>query len=54
MPCARNPAKAVEVPDGLLAFFGDRGEHWIRERLGDRHGNRCLVGALRYIRQVMR
>jgi hypothetical protein len=42
---ARDPAEAVEVLDLLLKFFGD-GERWVRGRLSDRRGNRCLVGAL--------
>jgi len=42
---ARDAAEAVEVLDLLLAFFGD-GERWVKGRLSDRRGNRCLVGAL--------
>ena len=45
---ARDPAKAVEVLDLLLKFFGD-GERWVRGRLSDRRGNRCLVGALDFV-----
>ena len=45
---ARDPAKAVEVLDLLLKFFGD-GERWGRGRLSDRPGNRCLVGALEFV-----
>jgi hypothetical protein len=45
---ARNPAEAVEVLDLLLKFFGD-GERWIKGRLSDRRGNRCLVGALEFV-----
>src|SRR5947208_2016585 len=40
-----DPAEAVEVLDLLLKFFGT-GERWVRGRLSDRRGNRCLVGAL--------
>jgi hypothetical protein len=36
-----NPAEAVEVFDLLLQFFGN-GERWVRGRLSDRRGNRCL------------
>jgi hypothetical protein len=46
-----NPAKAVLLLDSLLQFFGDNGEHWIRQRLDDGNGNRCLVGAMEYIRR---
>ena len=42
---SRDPAEAVEVLDLLLKFFGD-GERWVKGRLSDRQGNRCLVGAL--------
>ena len=42
---ARDPAEAVEVLDLLLKFFGDD-ERWVKGRLSDRRGNRCLVGAL--------
>ena len=45
---ARDPADAVEVLDLLLKFFGD-GERWVRGRLSDRRGNRCLVGALDFV-----
>jgi hypothetical protein len=32
----------------LLKFFGD-GERWVKGRLSDRRGNRCLVGALDFV-----
>ena len=44
----RDLAEAVEVLDLLLKFFGD-GERWVRGRLSDRRGNRCLVGALDFV-----
>jgi hypothetical protein len=45
---AHDPAEAVEVLDLLLNFFGD-GERWVKGRLSDRRGNRCLVGALDFV-----
>src|ERR1700737_2843189 len=45
---ASDPAEAVEVLDLLLKFFGN-GERWVRGRLSDRRGNRCLVGALDFV-----
>jgi hypothetical protein len=45
---ARDPAEAVEALDSLLKFFGD-GERWVKGRLSDRRGNRCLVGALDFV-----
>ena len=45
---ARDSAEAVEVLDLLLKFFGD-GERWVKGRLSDRRGNRCLVGALDFV-----
>src|SRR6516164_1294836 len=45
---ACDPAEAVEVLDLLLKFFGD-GERWVKGRLSDRRGNRCLVGALDFV-----
>jgi hypothetical protein len=45
---ARDPAEAVEVLDLLLKFFGN-GERWVKGRLSDRQGNRCLVGALHFV-----
>jgi hypothetical protein len=45
---ARDPAEAVEVLNRLLKFFGD-GERWVKGRLSDRRGNRCLVGALEFV-----
>jgi len=45
---ARDPTEAVEVFDRLLKFFGD-GERWVKGRLSDRRGNRCLVGALDFV-----
>jgi hypothetical protein len=47
----RDPAKAVQVLDLLLGFFGDHGEHWLQHRLGDGTGKRCLVGALGCVRR---
>src|SRR5215469_5561962 len=45
---ARDPAEAVEILNLVLKFFGD-GERWVKGRLSDRRGNRCLVGALDFI-----
>ena len=45
---AGDPAEAIEVLDLLLKFFGD-GERWVKGRLRDRRGNRCLVGALDFV-----
>ena len=45
---ARDPAEAVEVLNLILTFFGD-GECWVKGRLSDRRGNRCLVGALDFV-----
>ena len=42
-------AKAVDMLDLLIEFFDD-GERWIKGKLDDGAGNRCLVGALRDIR----
>jgi hypothetical protein len=44
----RDPAEAAEVLDLLLKFLGD-GERWVKGRLSDRRGNRCLVGALDFV-----
>ena len=46
---AHSVAKAVDMLDLLIEFFDD-GEHWIKGKLDDGAGNRCLVGALRDIR----
>jgi len=45
---ARDPAEAVEVLDLLLKFFGN-GERWVKGRLSNGRGNRCLVGALDFV-----
>ena len=45
---ARDPAEAVEILNLVLKFFGD-GERWVKGRLSDRRGNRCLVGALDFV-----
>jgi hypothetical protein len=45
---ARDPADAVQIFDLLLRFFGD-GERWVKGRLSDRRGNRCLLGALDFV-----
>ena len=50
---ARDPAKAIEVLDLLLKFFGN-GERWVKGRLSDRRGNRCLVGALDFVSAIAR
>ena len=46
---AHSAAKAVDVLDLLIEFFDD-GDRWIKGKLDDGAGNRCLVGALRDIR----
>ena len=48
---AHDPAEAVEVLDLLLKFFGD-GERWVKGRLSDRRGNRCLIGALDFVTAI--
>jgi len=45
---ARDPAEAVEILNLVLKFFGD-GERWVKGRLSDRRGNRCLIGALDFV-----
>jgi hypothetical protein len=49
----RDPAKAVQVLDAMLEFF-DGGRRWARGTLRDQYGQRCLIGALRHIRQQQR
>jgi hypothetical protein len=46
---AHSSAKAVDMLDLLIEFFDD-GDRWIKGKLDDGAGNRCLVGALRDIR----
>jgi hypothetical protein len=46
---AHSVAKAVDLLDLLIEFFDD-GERWIKGKIDDGAGNRCLVGALHYIR----
>jgi hypothetical protein len=46
---AHSAAKAVDTLDLLIEFFDD-GQRWIKGKLEDGAGNRCLVGALRDIR----
>jgi hypothetical protein len=46
---AARAATAVMMFDELLAFFED-GKRWIRDDFHDGEGNRCLVGAMAYIR----
>jgi hypothetical protein len=45
-----NPAKAVEALDLVLESFAG-GAHWTQGSFYDGHGNRCLVGTLRYVRR---
>jgi hypothetical protein len=50
----RDPAKAIAVLDAMLEFF-DGGKRWTRGMLRDHHHqHRCLIGALRHIRQQQR
>ena len=37
----------VDLFDAMLEFFGPDGDRWTTGEQVDRHGNRCLVGALR-------
>jgi hypothetical protein len=50
----RDPAKAILVLDAMLEFF-DGGRRWTQGELLDETGqNRCLIGALHYVRQQQR
>jgi hypothetical protein len=44
-----DPGKAVRLLDALLQSFGENGEHWIRGRLDDGNGSRCLIGAIDHL-----
>jgi hypothetical protein len=46
---AHGAAKVVDMLDLLIEFFDD-GERWIKGKLDDGAGNRCLVGAPHDIR----
>jgi hypothetical protein len=47
----RDPAKAIAVLDAMLEFF-DGGRRWTQgELLDETSQNRCLIGALHYVRQ---
>jgi hypothetical protein len=48
-PDAASAARAVDMFDLLIEFFED-GKRWITGEFADAAGNRCLVGAMRYIR----
>ena len=45
----RDPAKAIVVLDAMLEFFNS-GERWTRGAFLNGAGQRCLIGALRYVR----
>lgn len=47
----RDPAKALLMLDLLEEFFGGGGR-WLRGRYQDSDGNRCLVGAIAYVRDT--
>ena len=46
---AQSAAKAADMLALLIEFFDD-GDRWIKGKLDDGAGNRCLVGALHDIR----
>jgi hypothetical protein len=48
---AHSAAKAVDLLDLLIEIFDD-GDHWIKGKLDDGAGNRCLVGAARHSRRA--
>jgi hypothetical protein len=48
----RDPAKAMQMLD-LLAGFFDNGRRWTKYEFHDGAGNRCLLGAMRYLRVKM-
>jgi hypothetical protein len=50
MPEAKTD-QAARFLDLLLEFF-DGGSRWIRRRLEDDDGNRCLIGAIEYVRHT--
>jgi hypothetical protein len=49
----RDPAQAVQMLDQLAEFF-ENGRRWTRYKYHDDDGNRCLIGALRHLRAVMK
>ena len=42
---------AVIVLDRALEIFGPNGEHWRQDYIYDRHGNHCILGAIRQARR---
>ena len=48
-PDANSAAKAVDMLDLLLEFF-EGGKYWMKGDFVDDAENRCLVGAMRFIR----
>ena len=51
---AHSAAKAVEMLDMLLEFFGEDGRRWLTCNFHDEHGNRCLTAAMTHLRAVMK
>jgi hypothetical protein len=49
----RDPAKAIVLLDAMLEFFND-GKRWTRGEYHNQGGHRCLIGALRHVRQQQR
>jgi hypothetical protein len=47
----RDPAKALQLLRMMNQFF-DGGRRWHRGSFYDDHDNRCLVGALAYVRRL--
>lgn len=44
----------VRIIDKALELLGPNGEHWTKGIANDREGNRCIVGALRSARRMLR
>jgi hypothetical protein len=51
---ARQPCAEVRVIDKALELLGPNGEHWTQGISKDREGNRCIMGAVRSAKRMLR
>jgi hypothetical protein len=49
----RQPCLEIQVIDKTLEVLGPNGEHWTWGARSDRHGNRCILGAVTYAQRKL-
>jgi hypothetical protein len=49
----RQPCLEIQIIDKALEVLGPKGEHWTWGIRSDRHGNRCIIGVVTYVKRKL-